>query len=349
MNIWKILLSAALVLESANLQAQQPVEGTTYFLPKTAIKFNLLIEKTTVTPGQLALYADKYMRLRNVPQKPSTAYRLVSVNMRSVGIPDSAKQFTLQMDKKHIIYSVNRDENGVLLAVNAQPLKKQAYKPFKAARKPTLPDAHNYMTEDILAAGSSAKMAELIAREIYDIRDSRSQLSRGEAEFMPKDGEQLKLMFENLDTQEHALMQMFEGTTQKDTVETELTFVPEKEADKQLLFRFSKKLGMVDLDDLAGAPYLIKIEDLHDIATVQLGVENEKKSKDDIGLNVNLPGRIRITLFKADEQWASFELYAAQFGRMEKISGEMFGKKINTNLVLNGITGNVESIRMQPQ
>lgn len=349
MNIKKILLPAALILTAMNLQAQQPVEGTTYFLPKTAIKFNVLIEKTTTTPGQLALYADKYMRMRDVPQKPTTTYRLVSVSTRSVGLPDSTKQFTLQLDKKHVIYSVNRDENGVLLAVNAQPKKQRPYKAFKPARKPTPIDAHNYMTEDILAAGSSAKMAELIAREIYDIRDSRNQLSRGEADFMPKDGEQLKLMFENLDKQERALMQVFEGTTQKDTVETEITFVPEKEVDKQLLFRFSQKLGMVDIDDLAGRPYLVKVEDLHDIATIQLGTEKEKKSKDDIGLNVNLPGRIRLTLFKADEQSASFELYAAQFGRMETMSGELFGKKFNTNLILNGITGNVESINMQPQ
>ena len=64
------------------------------------------------------------------------------------------------------------------------------------------------MNEDILSAGSSAKMAELCALEIYDIRDSKSLLNKGQADFMPKDGEQLRIMLANLETQENALMQL---------------------------------------------------------------------------------------------------------------------------------------------
>lgn len=44
------------------------------------------------------------------------------------------------------------------------------------------------MTEEILIAGSTAKMAELVAKEIYNIRESKNSLTRGQADYMPKDG-----------------------------------------------------------------------------------------------------------------------------------------------------------------
>ena len=34
-------------------------EGAVYFLPKTAIRINLLVEKTTYTPGDFAAYAQR--------------------------------------------------------------------------------------------------------------------------------------------------------------------------------------------------------------------------------------------------------------------------------------------------
>ena len=48
---------------------------------------------------------------------------------------------------------------------------------------------------------------------------------------MPKDGEQLKIMLAQLNTQERALTQAFEGTTVKDTTEQVVTIIPEKGQD----------------------------------------------------------------------------------------------------------------------
>ena len=37
-------------------------EGAVYFLPKTAIRITVQIEKTTYTPGYFFKYADRYLR-----------------------------------------------------------------------------------------------------------------------------------------------------------------------------------------------------------------------------------------------------------------------------------------------
>ena len=44
----------------------QAIEGTSYYLPKTAMKFTLTVEKTQYEPGQFAGYAQRYMKQDDV-------------------------------------------------------------------------------------------------------------------------------------------------------------------------------------------------------------------------------------------------------------------------------------------
>lgn len=349
-RISKIIALAALMMPAAaGMQAQEAgmsVEGSSYYLPQTALRFALQIEKSTYTPGEFAGYASRYLKRNDVSLSPLTTYRIVGLKLTSVAQPDTAKFFTAKADAKHSIRSLERDDNGVLVAVNAQPRKVEQPKPFRPAPKPAPLNPHDYMTEEILSAGSKAKMAELCVTEIYDIRENKSMLNKGQADFMPKDGEQLRIMLRNLDTQENALMQLFVGTTERDTLEQIVTFVPTREVDKQLLFRFSKYLGMTDTDDLGGSPYYIKIEDLHSMPTLN-GVADTRKDKDNVGIYVNLPGKIRASVYNGNALMGAYELYAAQFGKLESISGEMFSRKYTTSIVLNPVTGSIEKIETE--
>lgn len=339
------ILIVALMAMTLGAQAQQPVAGTTYYLPKTALRFSLLIEKTLYTPGQFAMYADRYMKMNNVKLEPSTTYRLINVSMTPYGVPDSAKQFTLVLDKKLTVTEVDRDESGILLALNTQGKRVQKPVAFKSSRHPVPLDPRDYMNEDILSAGSVAKMAELSAQEIYDIRDSRAQLSRGQAEFMPKDGAQLRIMMDNLDKQERAMLQVFEGTTVKDTIESVFTFVPKEETERQLLFRFSKKLGLVDADDLSGEPYYVSVACENNVP--KNAEPTDEKIKDDFGMRVNIPDKIHVTLTKDGETVGKYDVMAGQFGKVEALSGELFGKKQTSKVILNPISGSIEKIESE--
>lgn len=345
-NMTKILwLTSMFFCLSTGALAQDAVEGTTYYLPKTALNYTLLIERVTAQPGELSMYAGRFLKKDDVVTKPTTTYRILKIQMTSVGVADTAKRFTPKIDAKHSINSMKVDENsGILLAVNAEPKRMEKPVPFIAARKPLPLNPRDYMSQEILAAGSSAKMAELIAQEIYDIRESKSQLNKGQADFMPKDGEQMRIMLNNLNTQEAALLQMFEGTTEIDTTETTITFVPSKQIDKQVLFRFSKKFGLVDADDLSGEPYYISIEDLHKQVENTAIADPAKKGKDDAGIYANLPGKIKATLYRSEKLMAEYEVYAAQFGTTAPMDNELFNKKLLTSLVYDPTTGHVETI-----
>ena len=39
-----------------------------------------------------------------------------------------------------------------------------------------------------------------------------------------------------------------------------------------------------------------------------------------------------------------FETYAGQFGKTECLSGELFGKKLTSRIVLNPVSGSIEKI-----
>lgn len=338
-----LLLLIGVVSASAQKGKDAP-EGTEYYLPQTELHFKLLIEKTTYQPGEYAIYAEKYLKMKDVSAQPSVTYRIAGITLTSEGERDTSKCYIAPTDTKHNFQTIDIDDNGVLLAINAEPkVMKQAEK-FTPAPKSTPLNPRDYMNSDILSAGSSAKMAELCALEIYDIRESKSLLSKGQADFMPKDGEQLRIMLNNLDTQERGLTQLFTGVTVKDTTETELTFVPQKEVERQLLFRFSRWMGMTDADDLGGNPYSISVKDKHSMPTVQDNVLSEKEPKGNVGVYVNVPDKIEVSLFNGDVQLAAYELYVAQFGKTVMLDDALFGRKFATSIVLNPITGSLERI-----
>lgn len=114
-----------------------------------------------------------------------------------------------------------------------------------------------------------------------------------------------------------------------------------------MLFRFSKRLGLTDADDLAGNPYYISVEDKHIMPSIEEGLLSKKKAKDNGGLYVNLPGKIKVTLFNGDKQWIAYELYAAQFGKSVELDEGLFDKNLVTSVVLNPVTGNLESIDIE--
>ena len=319
-------------------------EGAVYFLPKTAVRITVQIEKTTYTPGEFCKYADRFLRLKDVSTEPSVSYRINSIRQEAVGVADTTTAFAVKFDPKTVAANIALSDDGVLLAVNASPNPVAMQAPFKASPRPAMQNPRELMSEEILAAGSTAKMAELTAQDIYEIRESRNLLIRGQADNMPKDGEQLRLMLSQLEQQDRSLTSLYAGITVKDTTEQVITIVPIKETERELLFRFSKKLGIVDDDDLAGEPYYIRVANLH---TVPMPEADGKKKKQEPGLYINVPGKMKVTIFDAVEPLVSTELPAAQFGNTELLSGALFKKRYATHLWLNPVTGAVDRLEAE--
>jgi hypothetical protein len=341
--VCNLSFSAAQTSTSAYQPGVTP-EGMVYFLPKTAVRIVVQIEKTTYTPGDFCKYADRYLRLKDVASEPSVSYRITNLRVEPVAMADTTKGFAVKFDPKSVAANIALSDDGVLLAINATPKSAESAPAFKPASKPTTMNPRQLMSEEILAAGSTAKMAELTAQDIYEIRESRNLLIRGQADNMPKDGEQLRLMLNQLEMQDRTLSSLFSGTTVKDTTEQAMTIMPDKEIERELLFRFSKKLGLVDKDDLAGEPYYIRVANLH---TVPMPEVNDKKKKQEPGLYINVPGKMKVTIYDAIEPVNVVELPAGQFGNIELLSGALFNKRYATHVWMNPISGAVDRLEAE--
>ena len=359
----KLLTAAMLIASGAMATAQTQVteyrpgmtaEGVVYYLPKTTVKVAVKVEKTTYTPGEFCKYADKYLRLSNVREDSYNTYRLIDTKIWSYGEADKQKAFAVKVNAKTAVCNLKLADDGRLLAVNADaPAEKPLPQPFEAAKKEAPANPRSFLSQEILAAGSVTKMAELTASEIYDIRESRNSLTRGEADFMPKDGEQLRLMLSSLDQQDKALSSMFSGTVSKDTIEMVFTITPDKEINKKVLFRMSEKLGLLDKDDMAGAPYYLSVKDLQTLPKQQVLDEKAQKAKEKAEqaakekgnvLYVNVPSKMLVTIAAGNNKVAEYETTAGQFGRVELLSGDLFNKRFTTHLTLNPQSGAVDKL-----
>lgn len=345
------LLSISAIAQTAIYDYRPGVtpEGAVYFLPKTTISVSVLVEKTTYTPGDFCNYAMRYLRLKDVEQDSYTTYRVISVSQVPTAMADTTRAYSVKFSAKTAAANLALSDDGRLLAINAQPRQRAAAKPFVPAPKKKLADPRNYMSEEILSAGSAAKMAELTAREIYDLRENRTLLIKGQADFMPNDGAQMKMMLERLETQDRTLTQLFSGVTERDTTEVSFTVIPDGSMQKQVLFRLSRKLGIVDADDLSGEPYYIDVEDLKTVPPVdeEAAAKNKKKKQPESGIYVNVPGRMRSTIYRDENTLSTAEFPAGQFGNVELLSGELFDKHFTTRLWLNELTGAVEKLEAE--
>ena len=342
-------LLAAALLTFTNTQAQTQVtafnpgltaNGVNYVLPKTGIKVQVVATKTTYTPGEFCRYAERYLHLNDVRQQAETTWEIKEMRVTQYGTPDQEKTFTIKLKDKTVAPMARLASNGILLAINADNEVEDVELSVPADMTNSV-NSRSYLTEEILSATSTAKMAELTANEIYDIRESMNAITRGQAENMPQDGASLKIVLDQLKTQETGLTQLFQGSTAQSSTKSTFTFEPEGDVKDKVLFRFSRRLGIVDADDLSGEPIYISITDKK---TVPLPTEEEKAKRKITGVVYNQPSDAVVVLTMSGQEIYRNTMPFAQFGTIDMLMPALFNKGATTKVLFNPSTGGIEKI-----
>ena len=347
-NLLAIILGAFVAASSfaqTDVKGYKPgeSEGVTYYLPNTALDITLEAIEITRTPGEFAAYAGKYLHINNAITKEEKYWEFSSLKIKQTGVPNPEKMYTIKLVNGSTAANVKLTEDGILQAINtevpdkAEPVVKDA--PAKRI------DPKRYMTEEILQATSTAKMAELASKEIYEARESKLAITRGQADNMPKDGLSMKLVLEELNNQEQALTTLFTGTCDTVRYSCNIRLTPTADSDtaKAVLFRFSRKLGILRNDDLAGSPVYYDFENLF---SVPQPVEDGKKKKaaKNEGVFVNIPGKAAVKIYSPKEVYYEGELPFGQLGTTDCLSKVLFNKNAFTKVILDKATGGVISI-----
>ena len=337
------------LLAAWNVQAQDVAhytpgtldEGVVYYLPKTQIEIKVTATKVTYTPGELCQYANRYLRLQGISAQPEEHWEIKAVHVNTIGVPDAEKAYSIKVKDKMVTSQVELTEDGIIKAINTKAPEEEKARTEKPIEKVKRVDPRNFMTEEMLMAGSTNKMAELIAKEIYSIRESKNSLTRGQADYMPQDGAALKIMLNNLEEQEKALTEMFSGYTEQ----TEKTFTfyvePGKDIADQVVCRFSKKLGVVKEDNLAGEPVYLSVTNTNSLPQADLEAKAKKKLE---GVIYNIPGKGKIVVKALGKTYYSSEQPITQFGETEVLLTNLFNKKVNTRVIFNPVTGGIAKI-----
>lgn len=346
----KRLLVYSLVWATALLATGQTVvtqyvpgitaEGVTYYLPRTELVVTLQAKRVTKKPGDFKEYAARYLRVDDAVQEETTEWSLEGVWITPVGVPDKDKVYSVVLNKKTVAPLVELTSDGIILSINTQGEKEEA--DFPELVNETTNDRLNsreYLTEEILSAGNRQKMAELCCEEIYDLRENRNLLIKGQADFQPGDGKQLELMLAELETQERALLQLFTGTTETEVRTIQIVCNPTETVQKEVLFRFSKRFGIVDKDDLSGEPVYVDIVDLETVPERAETAEGKLSRDLQDAVRYNVPGNAAIEIYDGSKTYATLQTPLAQFGETEVLSTSLFNKRYTTRVTFSSTTG----------
>lgn len=279
--------------------------GISYSLPQTTVNVILSAKKTVKTPGVFYNYAERYLgaeAARKAIARPSTTWQLTGAKIYTgAEIPAGAEQYLMQFKGGQPVYVV-LSPMGNPLAINSEDIEATPAKPeVPEATELTAtplddPAARYAVTEDMLNSVSLAKRAQFAADQILQLRQSRQDYLTGQAEQMP-DGQALTLILQNIQAQEEALTAMFLGTTQTATDAIEVTYVPDAKMTSTdiVIARLNPLTGLVDADDLSGAPIVLNTKILN-VGKMPLDDKGRVKTFPKGGIPYSIPGSARFSV-----------------------------------------------------
>lgn len=306
--------------------------GVAYKLPKTQIRIKVKGTEVKKEKGEFYQYAERYLNVSNPIIQDETFFVLDKIEVETVGVVDKDKSYLVEFKSNTVAPYVSLTEDGLICAINEgvklAANENAAKKSDEVVRKAINPKS--ILSEEVLRAGSVAKQAELIAKQIYLLRESRTNILTGEADNMPPDGAAYQLVMTQLEDNEKALTSLFVGKESQSSFEKEFTVdIERKNIDKQVVFRFSSHLGVVAANDLAGEPVYLSLKSktplVNDIRTPKEEKELEKKFSS--GIIYNIPGKADLRIDYKNNTMAKQECDIVQFGSQEVLVKEMFDNK----------------------
>jgi hypothetical protein len=322
--------------------------GVQYFLPKTVLEIEVEYSETEQKAGPYAKYASKYLGMSEqlvIPEN-QTYYTLNNVHVTATGTPNKKESYLIELKAKTTAPFVYLTEEGLICTINADYVSPPA--PEKQIEKSTAAPAlsinpQSVYTEEYLRAGSIGKMAEIAAKQIYRIRESRSDILTGEAENAPKDGEAMKIVLANLEAQEKVWTELFTGSVATEKKTGKFRIEPVADVNKEILFRFSKYRGIVDNDDLSGIPVYINLKDLKTVDPVE--IDPKRKEKEQKSIVYNVPGTVRVEIVYGTKQLYQGEHPATQLGITQILATSLFeDKKAAVQIYFYPFTGAIKQI-----
>lgn len=302
--------------------------GVIYALPKTSFEVTFVVKKTTYHRGEFYPYAQRYLGIDNPIMESETRFTLENVLVTNKGIPDRENSFMVEFRGRTVEPFVYLREDGVIVTINAEPAEDIPEEEFQLPEKSAPPvNPRRFFSQETLMAGSTAKQAELVARQVFELRRNRNDILSGEAENMPPDGNAYKVVMEEIDTQEKALTELFSGSFESEYFTVSYNLVPgQEDVNGEVIARFSSKLGLVDADNLAGEPVRFTLTNKTTTLPLQLSERELQRLENKLsqGIVYNVPGKADLVIDFQNEILVNKEVDVVQYGSQDVLARRMF-------------------------
>ncbi len=316
---------------SQRLTAGKATEyGLIYSLPFTVADIYLQAEITEEEPGEFHNYARRHLGVTEAITQPSAKAVLTGAVISTRGVADPDEQWLAQFKNGSSPFIVLNTDN-VPLGINTDiiPEQQQTEVPEASDAAPTPLEtdaAQQAVTQEMARSSSTSKRAELAAQRIFELREMRSDILSGQADNMPSDGAAMQLVLDNLSAQEAALTAMFTGTRRTRTVVGKVTFTPDSIDTERVIARLSAIEGIIDSDNLAGAPVTLSYTILEK-GELPVNDKGEIKSFPRGGVAYRIPGKARLSVEYGGTTVAETEIDVAQLGVVFGLNPALFTDK----------------------
>lgn len=358
MMIYKGLLIIGLAV-LAGCAANQPVStgsaevvggdspsghGLYYYLPKTAIQAEIIAEKRIQKAGPFYRFSQRFLNISDVITEDKEEWLIVGARIHTIGVPDRGKLFRVNASGTPSMAAIHVNNEGVLEGVNwseamlfAPEVPVIDQEQIIEAEDVDFRDAP--LTEEQLIKSSTAAMAEEVAKEIYRLREKRTDILSGEVAL----GGSVETVLKEMARLEQAYLSLFTGKVVTQRISQFYDYVPGPEKSvNTVLLRFSAQNGFLDKMDVSGTPVYLEVE-VGEVPDQNFIALEDDKSPNRRGLAYNAPARASVRIIDRTLLLSTEEVFLAQYGQLLRLPATLLDAP-NVGVELEPATGALKRI-----
>jgi hypothetical protein len=317
------------------------LNGITYSLPKTELNIVITARCTIEKPGPFYQYAERYLATKNIITINNETWQIDNIEIKSNAIADPNRTFQVANDSRGVANNITYTHDNIIAGINIESdmpnMSDKSENSSFLIPNSSLNSDYSALREEALVSTSIPKMAEMVARQIYQIRESRTALLTADLDQLP-DGDALKTMLAQLDLQETELLAFFVGKTQTYTITKEYRIAPDDDLKQYVIARISTAEGLIESSNVIGEPIYLSIKGTYYNAPLT----DPKKEKAPKGFYFNVPGKAEI-IVEAPESTTQATLPIAQFGYITHLNAAITNNK-TTRITFNPELGTILKI-----
>jgi len=322
--------------------AEETGNAMIYSLPKTALEVRVALKKTVQKAGPYAAYAQQYFGFdkNEIISLDRTVYEIAGIEIRRKGVPDAARTFQVTAAPRSKAALINLTDNGIIISVNA-PAPEMETDVFQKAdipkEIPNISFDKSDLVENFFLQNNSDKKREVLASQIYALRESQLNLLTESAK--TSDAASLQVKLEELKRRENLLLELFKGKSVTTTEYKTFELTPERAMRDRVLFYFSPTIGITTGIEGITDSYFISL---------RLGKRdnkiNVKRSNKKNGFVHCIPNNTIVEIYNSERSLYKENIPMAQFGTLVSLPAK-YVEKNNASIFFDTTTGAIKSIK----